>query len=81
MCNCADIMNDRLRQYNFMLSRNLLQENAPALVEISKIERKKRTPSISLIASYCPFCGEKYPERGNPRGRGVLKSAASEQTA
>ena len=34
---------------------------APALVEIAKIERKKkRTPSMSMAATFCPFCGIRY---------------------
>ncbi len=32
-----------------------------AIVETEKIEpRKKRSPR--LIATFCPFCGEKYPD-------------------
>jgi len=73
MCKCASRLDEKLKSLNYMLSRNLLEgEEAPALIEIVKIDRKKRTPSQSLVASYCPFCGDKYPER---QGRGVLKSS------
>lgn len=72
MCECATRLDEKLKPLNYALCRNLLEgDAAPALVEIAKIDRKKRTPSTSLVATYCPFCGEKYPER---QERGVLKS-------
>jgi hypothetical protein len=62
-----------LKPLNYRLSRNILEgDAAPALIEIAKIDRKKRTPSHSLVASYCPFCGNEYPKR---KGRGVLKTS------
>ena len=71
MCKCAGKIDGHLRKHNYMLSRNLLEgDKAPALVEIAKVDRKKRTPSMSMVANYCPFCGKKYPER---KTRGVLK--------
>lgn len=71
MCKCATKLNVHLREQNYMLSRNLLEgDTAPCLVEIAKIETKKRTPSMSMVASYCPFCGKKYPAR---KTHGVLK--------
>jgi hypothetical protein len=71
MCECATKLDKHLKEQNYMLSRNLLEgDKAPALVEIAKIDRKRRTPSMSLIASYCPFCGVKYSAR---KSHGVLK--------
>ena len=76
MCKCATQMDAAIKEHNYVLCRNLLEgENAPALVEIAKIDRKKRTPSMSLVANYCPFCGKKYPEREK---RGVLRSARTD---
>jgi len=64
MCDCATRLDGHLKEKNYMLCRNLFEgAAAPALVEIAKIDRKKRTPSMSLVATYCPFCGKKYPER------------------
>lgn len=77
MCNCATRMNELLKPHNYALCRNLLEgDNAPALVEVYKIETKKRTQSISCVATFCPFCGEKYPER---KARGVLKAPKNEK--
>lgn len=72
MCDCANKLNETLKPFNYRLTRNLLEENPPVLIDIHKIETRKRTPSHSLIASYCPFCGVKYEAR---RSRGVLRSA------
>lgn len=71
MCDCANGLNEKLKSMNYRLPRNLLEKDPPVLIEMHKIETRKRTPSHSLIASYCPFCGEKYPER---KTHGVLRS-------
>lgn len=72
MCDCAKRLNGHLKERNYMLCRNMLEgDAAAAIVEIVKIDRKKRTPSMSLVASYCPFCGKKYPKR---KSRGVLRN-------
>jgi hypothetical protein len=71
MCDCANKLNETLQPMNYRLTRNLLEENPPVLIEMHKIERRKRTPSHSLVAAYCPFCGVKYENKS--RG-GVLRS-------
>ena len=69
MCNCATKVDEHLKERNYMLARNMLEgDAAPVLVEIVKIESRKRTPSCSMVASYCLFCGKKYPRR-KTRGR------------
>jgi predicted molibdopterin-dependent oxidoreductase YjgC len=76
MCQCAKRMDDHLREHNYQLCRNLFEgDEAPALIEIAKINRKMRTPSMSLVGTFCPFCGVKYPER---KGRGILKVGKSD---
>ena len=72
MCDCAKDLNERIKPMNYRLTRNLLEEDPPVLIELHKIETKKRTPSHSLVATYCPFCGIKYEPR---KSHGVLKSA------
>lgn len=73
MCNCVTRLNELLAPHNYALSRNLLEgDTAPALVEIYKKDRKKRTASMSCVATFCPFCGEKYQERSS---RGVVKAS------
>jgi hypothetical protein len=76
MCKCASKLNEKIKPMNYALSRNLFEgDAAPALIEIAKIDRKKRTASMSLVASYCPFCGKKYPKR---KSRGILKSSPAQ---
>lgn len=70
MCDCANKMNEKIAPMNYRLTRNLLEENPPVLIEMHKIETRKRTASSSLVATYCPFCGVKYEKRA----RGVLRS-------
>ena len=71
MCNCAKKLNEKLAPLNYRLTRNLLEDNPPVLIEMHKIETRERTQSHSLVASYCPFCGKKYPARPS---RGVLRN-------
>ena len=72
MCKCAMKLNEQLKPHNYRLTRNMLEgDSAPMLIEIHKIETKKRTPSMSMVASHCPCCGKAYPKR---KTRGVLKS-------
>jgi hypothetical protein len=73
MCKCASKTDEALKPMNYRLTRNLLEENPPVLIEMHKIETRKRTPSHSLVASYCPFCGTKYEAR---KSRGVLRSTS-----
>lgn len=69
MCTCCKDLNAKLEPHNYRLTRNMLEgDNAPALIEIHKIEPRKRSQSMSMVASYCPFCGKKYPQR-KPKGR------------
>lgn len=72
MCKCATKVDGHLKQHNYALVRNMLEgDAAPAIVEIAKIERKRRTQSMSMVATFCPFCGKKYPKR---KSRGVLRN-------
>lgn len=74
MCDCARDLNENLKPMNYRLTRNLLEEEPPVLIEMHKIETKKRTPSHSCVATYCPFCGVKYPTRTS---HGVVKSSGA----
>jgi hypothetical protein len=33
-----------------------------AILSVEKIDKKKRTPLPSLLATFCPFCGVKYED-------------------
>lgn len=63
MCGCASRLDETLKPMNYRLTRNLLEEDPPVLIEMHKIEKRKRSKSHSLVAAYCPFCGSEYPNR------------------
>ncbi len=79
MCKCAARVDGHLKGRNYTMVRNILEgDSAPAIVEITKIESKKRSPSMSLVATFCPFCGKKYPKR---KSRGILRNGPSNRAA
>jgi hypothetical protein len=62
VCDCNKRMNEALKEYNTMLVTNLIGP-PHALVLTDKIDSKKRGKPMMMFASYCPFCGEKYPRK------------------
>lgn len=61
MCNCIAEMNQKLAEggYNAAILTNLFGPQK-ATVDTYKPDEKKRGKPPIVIASYCPFCGEKY---------------------
>lgn len=64
MCGCIEKINERLKEFNteinvpFWSSSGFL---AP-FIETRKLDDKKRGKPRAVVASYCPLCGEKYPQ-------------------
>lgn len=72
MCNCINMINDKLVEYNTAVTTTIaLQDNklqvAGVRVETHKTDTSKRGKPVSLTAAFCPFCGGKYEDisRGN----------------
>jgi hypothetical protein len=72
MCDCIKMTNDGLKEHpewntqvlvpiTFSMKNGGLKADRLA-VATEKLDDKKRQKPITLFASYCPFCGEKYPE-------------------
>lgn len=61
MCNCVAKVNVNLAKYNTVLETTLF--SFWALVRTGKVDRKKRGKPSTVAASYCPFCGNKYPSK------------------
>ncbi len=65
MCDCMKTMDDRLKEQpsaaNTMLVFNLMGP-ARAVVATCKRREKDRQKAVYVMATYCPFCGEKYAE-------------------
>lgn len=67
MCDCIKDVNAKLADRNTRLTEALVLGNRSAptiMLQTEVIERKRGAKPISMFLSYCPFCGEKYPEGG-----------------
>ena len=64
MCNCIEMTNKSLEEYNTKLdvTISLFPEAAVLgiLVSTTKLDARKRGVAKNIVATYCPFCGEKY---------------------
>lgn len=67
MCECMKSLNNDLAAHNcklavgFAVTASGGMDVFPILATEKIVPRGKRPPI--LTATYCPFCGEKYPER------------------
>lgn len=68
-CNCIDQVNAQLRGSNAKLSQGLQidfktgkSSMSPPMLVAEKIDSKIKKRLPSLLCSFCPFCGSKYPE-------------------
>lgn len=63
MCDCMTTMDEQLKGQpsaaNTMLVFNLMGP-ARAVVATCKRREKDRQKPVYVMASYCPFCGERY---------------------
>ncbi len=60
MCDCITETNKDLRPLNLQLVTPIFGPEK-VLVEVTKISSKIRGQP-KLFATFCPFCGERYPE-------------------
>ncbi len=70
MCDCLELTNKTLADqgFNTFVDHTLpfFGGVAQAVLHTSKIDENKRGKPMTMIASYCPFCGEKYPKEVAP---------------
>jgi hypothetical protein len=67
MCDCAKKMNDKLAEDNARLAFGFYLSDSgmkltPPMISVEKIDPKKRGKVPSIIANYCPFCGNRYEQ-------------------
>ncbi len=65
MCNCIAEANKELHQQNTSLATALTFDNKGNVrtvlpIPTKKIDSRKRTPTIRLMANHCPMCGERW---------------------
>lgn len=73
MCNCIKDTNKVLEERGlntrldipimFNRGNGNLGSSPQVLIKTKKADTTKREKPIKLFASYCPFCGEKYPDQ------------------
>ena len=65
MCDCVQKMNEALEPMNGRLaialgfSPDMSKMTSRLIVATEKIDKSKRKPAPTAVASFCPFCGVK----------------------
>lgn len=61
MCDCMNTTNKMLKEggYNTLLAFTLGTPSRCVITTLKADEKKKGKP-VAMIATCCPFCGEKY---------------------
>lgn len=65
MCECVKEMNDMLADHNGGIVTTLFPAPDRACVEVYSLKTfrgSKKPPKV--LATFCPFCGERYVEEG-----------------
>ena len=64
MCDCIDKIDEHLAQFNTKVELPMWTASGKRtpFVQTIKKDQKKRGKPRMIFASYCPFCGEKYPD-------------------
>ena len=62
-CDCIDTVNKLLEEQNGeVLCSHLLKGGRIAIIELVKKDNKVRKKPGTMLATFCPFCGVKYPQ-------------------
>ncbi len=64
MCECTTRMNEKLAQHNGKIAVAIqitesLGLRSSLMVQTEKLDKTKRRPVPAVLASFCPFCGER----------------------
>lgn len=61
MCDCIARVDESMLSRNAKIMLPWFGPQRP-FIETTKVDEKKRGKPPRLFATFCPFCGEKYPE-------------------
>jgi hypothetical protein len=81
-CDCMTKVNDGLKDRNtrlastFILTRDLGGMDCLPTLAVEKLDRSKRGRAMPVIPTFCPFCGTKYPRKGD-EGDGLPEALRS----
>jgi len=59
-CDCLSGANAKLAEHNAEIVVTWWPVTRP-VIETQKVDSKKRGKPPLMVATYCPFCGAKYP--------------------
>ncbi len=69
MCKCVDQVNEQLAASNVKIGQGLQinfktgqSSMSPPQIVLEKINAKVRKRMPTVLCSFCPFCGKKFPE-------------------
>ena len=60
-CGCIARIDARLAEHNTKIELPWFGPQLPRIITMKKDEKKRGKP-MGVFATYCPFCGTKYPE-------------------
>lgn len=60
MCECLAKVNEELAKHNTRIEIPWIGPQVP-FVQTIKRDEKKRGKPVRMFATFCPFCGVKYP--------------------
>ena len=74
MCDCQEAVNKRLAFSNAKIAFGLMWTDGdthkvvamPPTIVLEKIDKSKRGKLPTLLATCCPFCGERFEEEKTP---------------
>lgn len=73
MCDCRAAVNERLAITNSKIAEGLVfslsdavMDVSPPMIMVDKINRNIKGKLPVLLATCCPFCGERYAPAGDP---------------
>ena len=62
MCGCISDVDNKLREYNSALVTTLFANPERVVIQTGKVNEKRRGKPMAVVATYCPFCGERYAQ-------------------
>lgn len=76
MCNCISNINADLKSHNTLLVFTLLGNPPRVIIDTTQIETGRgKKKAVAVVATYCPFCGERYEDEP------AVNAATGEATA
>lgn len=79
-CDCVQRFDERLREHNTTLVSTLFGKPPRVLIQTCKLHEKVRGKPVSVIASFCPFCGQSY-SREMPADGATKRQAPAQATS